>query len=33
VNKRRASEYAMLRKDADVSFFLDAIKYEKDLEA
>jgi U3 small nucleolar RNA-associated protein 6 len=32
VKQRRADEYSMVRKDADISFFLDAIKYERDLE-
>jgi hypothetical protein len=32
VKQRRADEYSMVRKDADVSFFLDAIKYERELE-
>jgi len=29
VKSRKAAEYSMMRKDADVSFFLDAIKYER----
>jgi hypothetical protein len=32
VRLRRASEYQMHRKDADVSYFLDAITYEKKLQ-
>ena len=31
VKKRRAQEYQMFRKDAEVSFFIDAINYEKGL--
>jgi hypothetical protein len=32
VKTRKSNEYSMMRKDADVSFFLDAIKYERKLE-
>ncbi len=33
VKSRKAAEYNLVRKDADVSFFLDAIQYERKLEA
>jgi predicted N-acyltransferase len=33
VKARKAAEYSLVRKDADVSFFLDAIKFERKLEA
>lgn len=32
VKQRQSDEYAMQRKDADISMFLDAIKYEQKLE-
>ena len=32
VKTRKSAEYSMMRKDADVSFFLDAIKYERKLD-
>ena len=32
VRNRRSQEYQMHRKDADVSYFLDAINYEKKLQ-
>ena len=31
VKKRRSSEYSMHRKDAEVSYFIDAINFEKEL--
>lgn len=31
VKRRRADEYQMQRKDAEVSFFLKAVEYEKEL--
>ena len=32
VKQRKLNEFAMCRKDADISFFLDAVKYEIELE-
>ena len=32
VKQRKTDEYQLVRKDADVAFFLDAIKYERELE-
>lgn len=32
VKQRRKDEYTLVRKDSEVSFYLDAIKYERSLE-